>query len=50
LNEVAAKTKPIPKEWIAEQSLMVNEKFGEYIRPLVGRMPEYARLGYYSIA
>jgi 6-phosphofructokinase 1 len=49
LNEVAAKTKPIPREWIAEQGLMVNEKFGEYIRPLVGPMPEYAKLGYYSI-
>jgi len=49
LNEVAAKTKPIPREWIADQGLMVNEKFGEYIRPLVGPMPEYAKLGYYPV-
>lgn len=49
LNEVAAKTKPIPREWIAEQGLMVNEKFGDYIRPLVGPLPEYAKLRYYPV-
>jgi 6-phosphofructokinase 1 len=49
LNEVAAKTKPIPREWISEQGLMVNEQFGEYIRPLIGPLPSYAKLSYYSV-
>jgi ATP-dependent phosphofructokinase / diphosphate-dependent phosphofructokinase len=44
LNEVAAKTKPLPKEYIAESGLMVTEAFRKYIAPLVGTMPDYIDL------
>jgi ATP-dependent phosphofructokinase / diphosphate-dependent phosphofructokinase len=44
LNEVAAKTKPLPKEFIADGGLMVTEAFRTYITPLVGMMPEYIDL------
>lgn len=44
LQDVAAKTKPVPRDYITQDGFMVNEKFGEYIRPLVGDMPLYARI------
>lgn len=46
LNEGAAKTKPVPEEYIADDGFMVNERFGEYIDPLVGGLPDYVRLGF----
>ena len=41
LNEVAAKTKPLPKEFITEDGLMVTDAFKRYITPLVGEIPDY---------
>ena len=41
LNEVAAKTKPLPKEFIAEGGLMVTDAFKRYITPLIGEIPDY---------
>ncbi|MCX6137413.1 MAG: diphosphate--fructose-6-phosphate 1-phosphotransferase [Ignavibacteriales bacterium] len=41
LNEVAAKTKPLPKEFITEDGLMVTDAFKRYIAPLVGEIPDY---------
>jgi 6-phosphofructokinase len=49
LNDVAAKTKPLPKEFIAPNGMMATERFRAYIDPLVGRMPEYARLKFVRV-
>jgi len=49
LDQVAAKTKPIPAEYIAEDGMMITEKFREYIRPLIGELPEYVRLKFIPV-
>lgn len=49
LDEVAAKTKPVPKEFIGTDGMSVNEKFREYIDPLVGKMPVYAKLNFHPV-
>lgn len=43
LSEVAAKTKKMSDEFFATDN-MVNEKFVEYLKPLVGDLPEVAKL------
>lgn len=43
LSDVAAKTRHMPHEFI-KGSNDVSEKFVEYLRPLVGKLPEIARL------
>jgi 6-phosphofructokinase len=44
LAEVAAKSKPMAQELINEAGNHVSEAFYEYMRPLVGELPEYAAL------
>jgi ATP-dependent phosphofructokinase / diphosphate-dependent phosphofructokinase len=44
LSEVAAKAKPMPAEYLSEDGLFVTEAFLDYVRPLVGPLPEYATL------
>ncbi|MDR3110107.1 MAG: 6-phosphofructokinase [Planctomycetaceae bacterium] len=44
LSEVALGEKPMPDEFIDDENLFVTEKCLEYLRPLVGELPEYARL------
>ncbi|MFP4521306.1 MAG: diphosphate--fructose-6-phosphate 1-phosphotransferase [Fibrobacterota bacterium] len=44
LDRVANETKPIPDEMLSEDGFMVNEKFVEYMRPLIGKLPEYTRI------
>ncbi len=44
LESVAVHAKPMPDDFINEEGNYVSEKFLEYIRPLVGDMPEYVRL------
>jgi 6-phosphofructokinase 1 len=44
LNEVAEKTKPLPDDFIDESGFMVTDKFYEYMRPLVGPLPDYVSL------
>jgi 6-phosphofructokinase 1 len=44
LAEVAAKSKPMPPEYINPEGNFVTEAFLRYIRPLVGPIPEYASL------
>jgi 6-phosphofructokinase 1 len=44
LAEVAIKAKPMPDEFIDEENLYVTNAFLEYVRPLVGPLPEYVRL------
>ncbi len=46
LNEVAAKTKPLPAEYIAEDGMMVTEAFRTYLDPLIGPLPEYTKLSF----
>ncbi len=42
LSEVAQKTKTMPKEFINDQSNGVTEEFLNYLKPLVGDLPEVA--------
>ena len=44
LAEVAAKAKPMPDEYINQDANYVTDAFLEYLRPLVGELPEYTRL------
>jgi 6-phosphofructokinase 1 len=44
LSEVAVKSKPMPREYINEEGNFVSDAFYEYIRPLVGQIPEFAVL------
>jgi len=43
LTEVAAKTKKMPEEFFASDN-MVSKKFIDYLKPLVGELPEIGRL------
>ncbi|MDO4582635.1 MAG: 6-phosphofructokinase [Planctomycetia bacterium] len=45
LREVALGEKPMPDDFIDDENLYVTEKCLEYLRPLVGELPEYVRLG-----
>lgn len=44
LSEVAIKAKPMPKYYFNERGNYVNEKFHNYIKPLIGELPEYVEL------
>ena len=44
LSEVANGEKPMPDDFICPDRLYVTEKCLEYLRPLVGEMPNYVRL------
>jgi 6-phosphofructokinase len=44
LSEVAEKSKPMPREYINSEGNFVTEEFLDYIRPLVGEIPEFATL------
>ncbi|MDR0705679.1 MAG: 6-phosphofructokinase [Planctomycetaceae bacterium] len=44
LNEVALGEKPMPDEFICPDRLFVTEKCLEYLRPLIGELPNYGRL------
>ncbi len=46
LNEVAVRAKPMPDEFINEEGNFVTDKFVEYLRPLVGELPEYGKLSF----
>ena len=41
LSEVALGEKPMPDDFICDESLFVTEKALEYLRPLIGELPEY---------
>jgi len=49
LDQVAAKTKPVPAEYIAKDGMMMTENFREYINPLIGDLPEYVRLKFIPV-
>ncbi len=44
LSEVAEKSRPMPREYINPEGNFVTEEFLEYIRPLVGEIPEFVEL------
>ena len=44
LYDVAVKARPMPDEYINGESNFVTDTFMDYIRPLVGRLPEYTNL------
>jgi 6-phosphofructokinase 1 len=44
LSEVAQKSKPMPRDYINSEGNFVTDEFLEYIRPLVGEIPEFAVL------
>jgi 6-phosphofructokinase 1 len=50
LAEVAVKAKPMPDKYINAEGNFVSEEFLDYVRPLVGAMPRYARLSYVKIS
>jgi 6-phosphofructokinase len=47
LAEVAMRAKPIPDEFIREDGSDVTPAFIDYVKPLVGELPAYARLVYH---
>jgi len=49
LNEVAVKAKPMPDNYITPEGNFVTDEFIEYLRPLVGELPEYAKLSYKKV-
>ena len=44
LRDVAVKAKPMPDEYINGQGNFVTDAFLQYVRPLVGQLPEYVKL------
>ncbi len=44
LNEVAIKARPLPDEYINAEGNFITDEFLEYLKPLVGPMPEYVKL------
>jgi len=44
LKDVAVRAKPMPKEFFNNKGNFVSEKFYEYIKPLVGEIPDYVKL------
>jgi len=44
LCEVAVKSKPMPREYINTEGNFISDSFYEYIRPLIGKIPEFAVL------
>jgi 6-phosphofructokinase 1 len=50
LPEVAVKAKPMPNEFLKtdEQGDFVTEAFLDYLRPLIGKLPDCSRLAYHK--
>ena len=44
LNDVAVKAKPMPDEYFNTEGNFVSPAFIDYIKPLVGDLPEFVRL------
>ena len=44
LNDVAVRAKPMPDEFINAEGNFITEAFLDYLKPLVGPMPEYVEL------
>jgi 6-phosphofructokinase 1 len=46
LSEVAIKAKPVPDEFINKEGNFVTDGFLQYIKPLIGELPNYIKLKY----
>jgi 6-phosphofructokinase 1 len=46
LSEVAVRAKPMPDEFLSTDGTDVTPAFIEYVKPLVGELPRYAKLSY----
>jgi 6-phosphofructokinase 1 len=44
LNDVAVKAKPMPSKFINKRGNFVTKAFVDYLKPLVGELPDYASL------
>jgi 6-phosphofructokinase 1 len=44
LSEVAVHAKPMPDNMFTNNGFMINKKYLDYVKPLVGDMPEYTRI------
>ncbi len=44
LKDVAVKAKPMPKEYFNQEGNFVSEAFLDYIRPLIGELPDFVEL------
>lgn len=44
LDEVAIKAKPMPDKFINAEGNFITDEFLDYVRPLVGQLPNYAKL------
>ena len=44
LNEIAIKAKPMPDEYISADGSFITDAFLDYLSPLMGELPNYARL------
>ena len=44
LSDAAAKAKLMPDEFISENGFYVTDAFLDYVRPLIGELPEYVKL------
>jgi len=49
LADVAVKAKPMPDEYIDESGLFVTRAFIDYLKPLVGELPEFANLANHPV-
>ena len=49
LEEVAIKAKPMPDEFINSEGNFVTDAFLDYLQPLVGELPDYARLAFNKV-
>jgi 6-phosphofructokinase 1 len=44
LTDAAVRAKPMPDEYINEEGNFITDAFLDYVRPLVGRLPDYVKL------
>lgn len=46
LSDVAVRSKPMPDEYINQEGNFVTQAYLDYLRPLIGELPDYAKLAY----
>jgi ATP-dependent phosphofructokinase / diphosphate-dependent phosphofructokinase len=44
LRDVAVRAKPMPDEFISKEGNFITDSFMEYLKPIIGEMPEYVQL------
>jgi len=46
LHDVAVRARPMPDEFINKEGNFVTDAFLDYLRPLIGELPQYTKLAY----